>query len=216
MLVTGADGTGDFINDGTVNFFASGTLAAGTYRPISVGGIFDDPDGAYKGIGGTWDGTTHEFVVSAITDVAPTDLSGARVMNFDLIEIDGGLILTGVSSGSYVLDITSLTAGNMAGNVANFGQSDQSWTLLTTTTGITGFDASSWDLNTRNFASDPAWGGSFSLAQVDNNLQLTYTVPEPSMVALVLLSLGALLRRRRSPGSGCVPAAESNPIPRSG
>jgi len=119
--------------------------------------------------------------------------------DFDQIRITGGLSLS--ETGSYFLDINSLTAGNVVGDVPNFSESDQSWIIISTTTGITGFDEARWTLQTGDFSSSPDWGGSFSLDEDGNNLVLNYAaVPEPSTFALVLVTLAAtlLLRRRRS------------------
>ncbi|MEX1117473.1 MAG: PEP-CTERM sorting domain-containing protein [Terrimicrobiaceae bacterium] len=117
---------------------------------------------------------------------------------FDQINITGSLNLTG-GLGAYGLDIPSLTLANTAGNVGNFSEVNDSWTILTTTTGITGFDAANWSLLTSNFSTSPAYSGSFNLTQAGNNLVLSYAVPEPSTYILIALSLTALVvfRRRR-------------------
>lgn len=118
--------------------------------------------------------------------------------DFDQITIAGSLNLTG-GLGAYVLDITSLTGGNVAGNVGSFSEVNRSWTILTTTTGITGFSAANWALATANFTSSPAWTGTWELSQSGNNLVLNYAIPEPSTWALLAASLTTVmvLRRRR-------------------
>lgn len=140
----------------------------------------------------TWNSFTYVFEMNNFTGTtAGTD--------FDRIDITvGGLNLTGTA---YQLDITSLNALNQAGAVANFSETNRTWTILTTAGGITGFDASKWSLLTGNFTSSPAWAGTWSLGQSGNDLVLSYTaVPEPSVC--VLLALGAtwllyIQRRRR-------------------
>jgi len=118
----------------------------------------------------------------------------------DLLSITGSLSLTGTTAGAYQLDIRSLTAALEPGDVAAFTETDRTWTILTTTDGIAGFDPSLWQLDTSAFTSDPDAIGTFSLRQAGNNLQLTYTVPEPSAALLLILTLAAyLLADRRRP-----------------
>jgi len=139
----------------------------------------------------TWDSLTYLWEVNNFTGTtAGTD--------FDRINITGNLTLTG-GTGAYQLDITSLTGLNANGNVGNFSEVNRSWTILTTTTGISGFNAANWTLLTTNFTSSPAYTGTFSLAQVSNDLVLSYAVPEPSTWALLAASLTTviILRRRR-------------------
>lgn len=117
--------------------------------------------------------------------------------DFDQISIIGSLALTG-GLGAYVLDLQSLTALNANGDVGGFIEVDRAWTILTTTTGIAGFDAANWTLSTTGFTSGPAWVGDWSLAQVGDNLVLTYAVPEPRVMWLALLGATAMIWRRRS------------------
>lgn len=118
--------------------------------------------------------------------------------NFDQIDIAGSLDLTGSESGDYILDLTSLTLADDPGDVANFTEIDQSWIIITASSGITGFDEDYWTFNTSNFTSDPVALGTFSLAQDGNNLVLSYTaIPEPTTGALLLAGLGYMALRRR-------------------
>ena len=118
--------------------------------------------------------------------------------DFDAIAITGGLNLSG-GSGSYELNLLSLTAGNIPGNVGGYIDQARTWHILTTTTGITGFNALNWTLNTTGFTSSPAFTGSFSLGVTGNDLVLSYAVPEPATWALLAFSMTTVmvLRRRR-------------------
>jgi autotransporter-associated beta strand protein len=114
---------------------------------------------------------------------------------FDQIGVGGTLNLSG-GSGSYILNVLGLTAGDVSGNVPNFSEINRSWTILTST-GITGFNAANWSINTTGFT-DPDTG-TWLLAQSDNNLVLSYApIPEPRAALLGGLGLLMLLRRRRN------------------
>ncbi len=121
--------------------------------------------------------------------------------NIDQINITGNLTLTGAAPGSYILNVFSLTSGNLTGDVPNFSETNKTWTILTTTAGITGFNASYWTINTGNFTSSPTATGTWSVAQSGNNLILNYVaVPEPATIALLASGIavfGYRLARRR-------------------
>ena len=81
-----------------------------------------------------------------------------------------------------------------------------SWTLVSTTAGITGFSAGDFTINTlRNNGTDGfsnPFTGKFSVDVSGNSLQLIYTaVPEPATWALIgLAALGLAATRRRRNG----------------
>ena len=175
------------------SFSGSGTVnAAMTLNSLdSVLAPGNSPGIQAFGIGQTWESFTYEWELNDWTDqVAGT--------NIDQIQIAGGLTLSGTL---YALSIFSLDALNAAGLVgANggnlFAETSNSWTILTTTGGISGFDASNWALDTSGFQDSET--GTWSLASTGNDLVLSYTViPEPSTALLAALGVLALLRRRR-------------------
>jgi len=133
---------------------------------------------------------------SAFTSVWELDdftTGTAAGVNFDQIAITGSLGLTG---NQYVLDITSLTAGTVPGDVGNFSNVSRSWTILTTTGGITGFDASEWTLSSADFTTGGAFTGTWTLAQQGNDLGLT-AVPKPSALVLAAIGVALVISRRR-------------------
>ena len=118
--------------------------------------------------------------------------------NFDQLGINGTLDLTG-GPGSYQLNLLSLDGSNVAGDVPDFSEINRSWTILTTTGGITGFNANAWTLDTTGFTNNET--GTWLLAQSGNNLVLSYApIPEPRAALLGGLGMLLLLRRRRDRG----------------
>jgi hypothetical protein len=86
----------------------------------------------------------------------------------------------------------------VSGAVSNFSETNQSWTILSTTAGITNFDASKWTLNKNGFSASATPTGSFALNMVGTDLVLAYTaVPETSTLAITLSAAAMLVSRRR-------------------
>ncbi|AKC82108.1 hypothetical protein IMCC26134_03735 [Verrucomicrobia bacterium IMCC26134] len=138
-----------------------------------------------------WSAFTYDWEVNDFTGT----VAGTA---FDKIAITGSLTLN--SGNAYQLNVLSLDAGNASAAVPNFSEATTSWTIASTTTGITGFNAANWTVDASNFIN--AETGSFTLAQVGNDLVLTYAaIPEPSAYA-ALAGLGiigfAAYRRRRN------------------
>ena len=141
----------------------------------------------------SWTANTYQWELN--------DWGGAAAgTNFDQIAVTGGLTLS--ASGTYQLDLISLTGGNTPGTIPNYVDQDKAWTIVTTTGGITGFDASKWNINTAAFTGVTGTSGrTFSVQQVGNSIELVYAVPEPSAIAVALggvACLGWFIRRRRA------------------
>jgi autotransporter-associated beta strand protein len=137
----------------------------------------------------TWSSFSYDWEVKNFTGTtAGTD--------FDQIGLASTLNLDG-GSGDYILNVLGLTAGDVAGLVPNFSEIDRSWTILSSTGTLTGFDVSDWTINTAGFT-DP-YAGTWALAQSGNTLVLSYTaIPEPNVAALIGgFGMLCLLRRRR-------------------
>jgi len=209
MLVAGADSSGNFSLDGTANLIASASLAAGTFTPISVSGSFFDEDGAYNGIGGTWNEDTHEFTVSAITTVAPADLSGARVqygdslvVSFDSNVGEQAFTVTELNieeiNSQFVLDAydfdTNLAELTMLSFLIGNGYDEDTLSIWHLADGET-----EWELFSPSIID---YDGGYYAFSVDefSSYAVTSTVPEPATGALVLAACGALAWRRRRNG----------------
>jgi hypothetical protein len=139
----------------------------------------------------TWSSFTYDWELNNFTGTT----AGTA---FDQISIAGSLDLLPTSS--YTLNVISLTAGNVAGDVPNFTEVDTSWIILTASGGISGFDSGDWLVDTNSFSALGSIAGRFTISQSGNNLNLNYVVPEPSTYALLgvsALAWGAWFVRRR-------------------
>lgn len=110
--------------------------------------------------------------------------------------------LSATAANSYLLNLKSLTAGNATGDVFNFAETGGSWSILTATGGITGFDPLEWQINASGFTNNELGTWSLGLGNQNNDLVLTYTaaasaVPEPATATLGLLAVTGLMMRRR-------------------
>ena len=71
------------------------------------------------------------------------DATSIAGTGWDLLSINGTLAINATSGNKFTIDISTLTLANVAGNAANFNNATgYTWTIATTTGGITGFDAS--------------------------------------------------------------------------
>lgn len=129
---------------------------------------------------------------------------GNNGINWDLVQINGSLDLVGLSpSDPFVIAVRSLFESNgNAGLATNFdSQSSYRFTILTTTSGIVGFDASDFRLDLTGFANANFGDAYWQLEQWNNGLDLVYNfapVPEPgSAIFIAVTALATLARRRR-------------------
>jgi autotransporter-associated beta strand protein len=189
--------TGGYTLGAAQTLAGSGTVSgamtvAGTLSPGSSPGILSTGSE-------TWvNGGDYNFQMLNATGAAGT--------GFDQIQVTGTLDLTSLTAGGFAINLWSLssTGPDVSGNALNFNNTlSQSWNILTTTGGITGFDAGDFLVNvganngTAGFSNALA-GGSFTLDADANNLVLNFTpVPEARAALLGGLGLLALLRRRR-------------------
>ena len=131
--------------------------------------------------------------------------TGTAGTDWDKIDVTGTLDLTSLTSTSkFNLNLWSLSDNTTDGNANNFDNTvNQSWTILTAGTGISGFSSDKFNIytgannGTTGFTNTLA--GTFSIAQDGNNLNLVYTVvPEPTSALLGALGLfGSVFLRRR-------------------
>ena len=133
---------------------------------------------------------------------------GSLGSGWDSLNISGGLSIAASSANKFVIDIVSLLSDNSAlGSAANFNDANNySFAIATAAGGISGFDASYFQVNTGGLAN--SFTGNWGVAKSGNNINLTYSaasataIPEPasgSLLALGLVSVVWLrLRQRRT------------------
>lgn len=128
---------------------------------------------------------------------------GTAGSSWDSLSIQGGLDLTKLGSAGFGLKVIGLVgATGGTGLVANFtgnltNPAGYSWTFVTASSGIAGFDASKFSIDLSAFTNP--FTGAFSVVQSGNSLNLVFTpVPEPATYALALgaATLGVVGFRR--------------------
>ncbi|RYD24395.1 MAG: hypothetical protein EOP88_00275 [Verrucomicrobiaceae bacterium] len=103
----------------------------------------------------------------------------------DRLEIQGALAVTDTSGTPFTIELQSLNLLSTAGPVADFNSyGHHAWTLCSASSGITGFNAAAFTVNTTGFAHTLA--GTFAVEQRVNDIVLVYTpssMPSPSYAA---------------------------------
>ncbi len=181
---------GDFGNDGLLTGAGTlnGLLVIGGASTVSPG----NSPGALA-VGPTeWNGGgTFKFEINSAL--------GTAGVNWDLLNITGGLDLNPTAN-DFIIDLTSLLPDGSAGALTDFDPSqDYAWTFAKASGGITGFAPENFTVLTGNFGN--TFDHYFSVIQFGNELQVLYSIPEPSTIVSgaigLALLLGAVHKRRR-------------------
>ena len=135
--------------------------------------------------------------------------TAGQPVGWDLYNVSGVLDLSALTLGSkFNINLWSLSgiSPDANGNAFNFSATQNyTWVIVATGLGITGFDASEFNINvaanngSAGFAND-LLGGTFGLQVVGNDLQLTFTtaaVPEPGTWAAAALLVALASARWR-------------------
>ena len=147
------------------------TMINGTVTPFlaAIGTLTNNGMLAFNG------GGTYVWDINNATGTAGTD-SG-----WGLLKVVGSTLAINASSGSpFALKITSLGAGDVPGNVANFNpNASGSWTIVQADSPITGFDVSAFRIDTSAFANLPGTTA-FSVGLSGDQLSLVLSyAPNP-------------------------------------
>jgi autotransporter-associated beta strand protein len=181
---------------GTTNVLTGGTLSGtGTVGVLNVAGTL--APGNSPGLmtaGDTLWASTGNYVWE-VNDATGT--AGNVTNGFDQLQIAGALSI----DNGFKLYVTSLNPSNAAGTPANWnaGSSSYSWTIATTTGGVTLLNGVTLNslIDLTNWTA-VGGSGTWSLTQSGTNLVLNYMVPEPGTLGLLALGALALLGRRRN------------------
>lgn len=192
--------TGSAFGTGAVTVASGATLAGsgsfsgalqlnGTYAPGNSPGTASTGSQTWAG------GATYLWEINDATG------SAGHNPGWDWMNIAGALTITATNVNPFTIDVSSLTLGNVAGLAANFdANQNHTYLIATASSGISGFSADKFTLDTADFANTTS--GTWSLSQSGNDLSLVYTtsaVPEPSTYAALagLAALGFVAWRRR-------------------
>ena len=143
---------------------------------------------------------------SFLLEIDDADGDPGQSPGWDLLEVQGQLILTGIPTGGFTIELDALPSGSLPHFSAD-PYSDFAWDFVHTTGGIVDFDATMFDIDASAFTdtnpiTNVFGSGQFGVLSLDDKLWLTFTaaVPEPSTFALAslgLLGLGLVGWRRR-------------------
>ena len=203
--VNGTAGNTTVNSGGTLK--GSGTVSALTVASGGTLAVGNSP-GSMTAASATWNGGG-KYVWEI------NNFLGSQGTNWDFLNVTGALTISASSGSKFIIDVTSLLANNSAGDASNFNAwSNYSFAIATAAGGVSGFDASYFNILTNNFANNmnPAGAtaaGSWYLTQSGTSINLNYAaataIPEPSTGGLLLLGLGGVAwlrgRHRRTPVS---------------
>jgi autotransporter-associated beta strand protein len=206
--VAGTAGNVQLNSGGTLK--GSGTISAltiasgGTLSPGNSPGTLTASSATWNG-GGTYAWEINNFL-------------GSAGSNWDFLNVTGGLTINASSGNKFIIDVISLLASNnTAGDASNFyAWSNYTFAIATAAGGISGFDASYFDVKSTKFSnsmlpSGATAAGSWSVTQAGNSINLNYAaaIPEPSSAALTLIGLSVLALRRRQAATKRLPTIVS-------
>jgi autotransporter-associated beta strand protein len=203
-VLSGATLGGGGIVGGATTISNQATLAPGNVGPGTLGFL----------AGVTWQaGSSYNWQISNATGTAGMGTEWDAIATLD------SLTIAATSSDPIRLNLWSLTTGvpGTSGSVANFVPSERyRWTIATAAGGISGFEADKFVINTSatngtgGFA-NALDGGTFSLAQSGNDLNLVFTAGDPPSVITINVASGTQTQSQTGYSllSGTVPVVKT-------
>jgi T5SS/PEP-CTERM-associated repeat protein len=129
-------------------------------------------------------GSTFDFEINSALGTA------GGTTGWNLLNSTGSVAFFPLPNAPLTLHLASLSPTDSPGSVTDFDPTkNYSWTFLSASGGITGFDPSMFHIDTSGFT-NPVYG-QFGVTEVGNSLVLSYKAPEPS--TFVLAAIGALI-----------------------
>jgi autotransporter-associated beta strand protein len=190
----GLGGQGTFSPPGGVTFAAGDLVSPGSG---AIGGTL---------VGTLSFGTPVTFGTGGIYVFDVQDAGGGAGGGYDTLNMTGPLTISATPGSPFTIALESVDPGTGLAGMATFNPTlSYSWTLLTSTSGITNFNASDFTVNTSSFQNSLA-GGVFTVGDGGDILTLNFTpVPEPSTWALMaagIAATGIFVRRSRRRRAG--------------
>ncbi len=132
----------------------------GTLAPGASVGTINTGDEVWSG------GGVYTWEINDATGTVGTD------PGWDLINVSGTLTITASVGSKFKIDITSLSGG-AAGDAANFSNtSDYTWTILKTSTSISGFDPGVFNVVSSSFSNALPANGKFIVELANGGLDI--------------------------------------------
>lgn len=142
--------------------------------------------------------------VTIVWDV--NDANGLPGLNWDYYKVVEDLEIVATADDPIYLEIESLLPDNLPGNVTNFSPYvAKSWKIASAGT-ITGFDPAKFVVSSEGFTND-LQGGSFSVAQSGNGLNLVFTPVATQAPEITVLLNGVGVSTGASVNAGTLAAA---------
>lgn len=125
------------------------------------------------------------------------DINSVAGTGWDLLNVTGNITFTATSAMPFEIQVTSLLASNLSGELQGFDQlSNYAWTIASASGGVNNFSEDYFRINTDAFANE--FSGAFRVILDGNDIVLNYTaVPEPGTWALLVVGAFVCLARVR-------------------
>lgn len=176
-----ATGSGSVTVSSGASLIGTGSISG----PVTVQGTISGGDGVGKLTTGSeiWAGGG-----SYLLEINNANGGAGLASGWDLISINGALDITSSGANPFTISLTSISSG-LPGLAANFSEGQNySWTILTTSNGITGLTGNSVHLDTSAFLNSHSDAFSLVLANGNRDLVLRYNAAPTTPAQLAISS----------------------------